>query len=117
MLPKKGKKLHPARHRDGAGVDFTELIACALRDELGSSHQAIKTVMRWTGASERTVKYWFAGTTGPSGEHLVALARNSDEILRVFLVAAERSPSLVTLKLVELRSTLLEALAAIDRQL
>jgi hypothetical protein len=31
-------------------------------------------------------------------------------------VAAERSPSLVTLKLVELRSTLLEALEVIDGQ-
>jgi hypothetical protein len=117
MLPKKGKNLHRGTSGNGSGVDFTKLVARALRDELGSSHQAVKTVMRWTGASERTVKYWLAGTNGPSGEHLVALARNSDEILRVFLIAAERSPSIITVKLDQLRTALQETMDAIDRQL
>ena len=46
--------------------------------------------MRWTGASERTVKYWFAGERGPSGEHLILLARHSDAIVLVLLALAER---------------------------
>ena len=35
---------------------YRQAIADALRRELGPTHQAIKTVMRWTGASERTAK-------------------------------------------------------------
>lgn len=41
--------------------DYRAAIAAALREELGQTHRAIKTAMRWTGASERTVKYWIAG--------------------------------------------------------
>jgi hypothetical protein len=46
--------------------------------------------MRWTGASERSVKYWFAGERGPSGEHLLSLARHSDAVLIVLLALADR---------------------------
>jgi hypothetical protein len=52
--------------------------AMALRKELGSTHRVINSAMRWTGAGERAVKYWFAGGRGPSGDHLIAFARNSD---------------------------------------
>jgi len=44
--------------------------------------------MRWAGASERTVKYWFSGERGPSGDHLIALARHSDAVLYVVLALA-----------------------------
>jgi hypothetical protein len=54
---------------------------------------------------------------GPSGEHLVALARNSDEILRVYLMAAERHPWIITMKPAQLRVALQETTDAIDRQL
>jgi hypothetical protein len=46
--------------------------------------------MRWTGASERTVKYWFSGERGPSGDHLIALARHSDAALCGVLALAGR---------------------------
>lgn len=47
----------------------------ALQKELGQSHRAIKTVMGWTGASERSVKNWiFWGKWSvrglPGGSHL-----------------------------------------------
>lgn len=42
---------------------------------------ALKDVMRWTGASERTVKAWRGGISIPSGEHLIALVRRSDVVL------------------------------------
>ena len=116
MLPKKGKKLHRGGSGGGYELDFGRLIAAALRTELGSNHQTIKTVMRWTGASERTVKHWFAGTHGPRGEHLVALTRHSDEVLRVFLLMADRSPVMLTAKLVELRAKLAEMIDHIDAQ-
>jgi len=116
MLPKKGKKLHQGGSGGGLELDFGGLIAAALRTELGSNHQTVKTVMRWTGASERTVKHWFAGTHGPRGEHLVALTRHSDEVLRVFLLMADRGPVILTAKLAELRLKLLEVVDHIDGQ-
>ncbi len=54
-----------------------------------TSH-SIKMAMRWTGASERTVKYWRAGERGPSDDHLIALARHSDAVLFVLLTLAGR---------------------------
>nr|WP_325063985.1 helix-turn-helix transcriptional regulator [Chachezhania sediminis] len=71
-------------------ADYRTAIAAALRDELGLTHRAIKTAMRWTGASERTVKYWIAGERGPSGEHLIALVRHSDFVFRTVLILANR---------------------------
>jgi hypothetical protein len=46
--------------------------------------------MCWTGARERTVKYWFSGERGARGDHLVALARHSDAVLYVVLALAGR---------------------------
>lgn len=71
-------------------TDYRTAIAMALHEELDNTHRAIKTAMHWTGASERTVKYWFSGERGPSGDHLIALARHSDAVLYVVLVLADR---------------------------
>ncbi|RAP40807.1 hypothetical protein BYZ73_13675 [Rhodovulum viride] len=71
-------------------VGYRGTLAMALRLELGSTHRAIKTAMRWTGASERTVEYWFAEERGPSGEHLIRLARHSDRVFRMVLIGAGR---------------------------
>jgi hypothetical protein len=115
MLPEKGKKLHHGGSDGGDGLDFGRMIAEALRSELGSNHQTVKTVMRWTGASERTVKHWFAGTHGPRGEHLVALSEHSDEVFKAFLLMAGRGPIMLTAKLAELRLKLVEVIDLIDR--
>src|SRR3546814_2028914 len=45
----------------------------ALVGHLGQTHQAVKIVMRWTGASERSVKHWLAGVHAPRGMHLLGL--------------------------------------------
>ncbi len=65
-------------------------MAMALREELGSTNRAIKMAMRWTGASERTVKFWLAGEQGPSGDPLIALERHSDAVLFVLLALVGR---------------------------
>lgn len=108
-----GKELHGSL----AAADFAGLIAVALRSELGPTHQAIKTAMNWTGASERTVKHWFAGTHGPSGEHLVGLVCHSNMVLQTFLLMAERGPNILGPQLMELRIQLLETVRQIDRHL
>ena len=114
MFPKKGNKLHPKRHPNGAAISFNLTIAAALRAELGSTHQATKTVIRWTGASERTVKHWFAGTHGPSGDHLVQLMANSDGVLKVLLVRAGRRGSLSGAKVIEIQNYLMGALKCLE---
>jgi hypothetical protein len=114
MLPKKGKKLHQDGSGGRDGRDFGGAIAEALRAELGSNHQTIKTVMRWTGASERTVKHWFAGTHCPRGEHLAALSHHSDQVFWAFLSMAGRTPILLSAELAELRSKLLDVVDHID---
>ena len=114
MLPKEGKELHRRPRRSGAHEEFEQAIAAALKGELGSTHRAIKTVMRWTGASERTVKHWFAGTHGPSGQNLIALARHSDAVLMYFLVRANRPSLSVGIQLISMRTKLLELVETID---
>ena len=104
MLPKKGKV-----------IPYASEIARGLRMGLGDTHRGIKIVMRWTGASERTVKNWFTGASGPSGEHLVALIRNSDEVLETCLTLAGREHTIVALKLIDARDRLIDTVALIQR--
>lgn len=114
MFPKKGKKLHRGSDDNDREREFRQEIAVALKSELGSTHQGIKTVMRWTGASERTVKHWFAGTHAPSGYHLAILARHSDSVLQFFLRAAERRSLRVGVNWISIRESLLELVELID---
>jgi hypothetical protein len=97
--------------------DFNRMVAAALRNELGESRRSIKTVINWTGACERTAKNWLSGSYGPSGHHLVQLAKNSDEIFDLFLVLSERRPMITTVSLVRLRSHLAATVERLDRHI
>ncbi|TFI57505.1 hypothetical protein E2493_14975 [Sphingomonas parva] len=101
----------------GADEPYAVAIADALRTELGESHRATKTLMRWTGASDRTAKNWLTGSFGPSGEHLLMLARESDSVLATVLALAGRHQHLVGAELLRIRQSLLSALELIDRLL
>jgi hypothetical protein len=61
------------------------------------------------------VKNWFSRRYGPSGEHLVALARHSDEVLGAFLAMAGREDLLVATKLVAAEQAITELLIAVRR--
>jgi len=111
MFPKMGK-VFPGRDMDIKNR-YSAAVADALRHGVGDTHQAIKTVMRWTGANERTVKNWFSGANGPSGAHLVALVCNSDEVLKAFLALAGRGGVFAAKKLVDARDKLAEMLELI----
>lgn len=80
MLPKKGRMLHPWNGLARSTKDYAQLIADALRQEHGDTHRAVKTIMRWTGASERSVKNWLSGEFGPSGYFLVRLCVKSPAV-------------------------------------
>src|SRR6516164_10253630 len=111
MFPKKGNNFPRATDN---GLNYQSAIAAALIIELGNSHRAVKTVMRWTGANERTVKNWFAGRRGPRGEHLLSLVRHSSAVLEAVLRLAGREQLIAGKMLLDVRSTLLKMLASID---
>lgn len=79
-----------------------------MKCELGSTHQAVKIIRKWTGAGERTVKNWLAGISGPSGQHLVDLIRNSDGVLQVLLIMAGRHQTVAAQHLGDLRNQLMQ---------
>lgn len=115
MLPKKGKSFP----RNGSQIAERPRLAIeigkALRAELGGTHQTVKTIMRWTCASERTIKNWLDGSHGPSGEHLIEVIRHSDAVYFLVLRLAGREHALAMVRVAELRARLAAALAEIDR--
>jgi hypothetical protein len=113
MLPKKGI-VFPNSENLGR---YPRAIAYALKRELGSTHQAVKIIRRWTGAGERTVKNWLAGVSGPSGQHLVDLIRHSDDVLTVLLILAGRQQVAATQRLIEVRNRLVEMVEEVDAML
>lgn len=115
MLPKKGRRfLKNGPHRLG-NERFAGDIGEALRAELGGSHQTIKTIMNWTGASERTIKNWLSGSNGPSGRHLIELIRHSDAVCSLVLRMAGRDEALTTAQLADLRTRMVGVISEIER--
>jgi len=112
IVPKMGTIVHLASPDTEPAADYAVAVAAALRRELGDTRQAIKSARRWTGASERTVKYWFHGSRGPSGENLIALARHSDAVLEVFLNRAGRQNLLGRSRLADAQDRLRDLLVA-----
>ena len=113
-FPKKGKSFpagtnagEAAAHRPGSKV-FAAEVASALNSTLGGTSAHIKIVAAWTGANERTVKNWFSGRYGPSGDHLIKLVSHCDAVLSVVLIMAGRRQLLVGAKLDEVESRLVE---------
>lgn len=111
MLPKEGNKL---QGRSTPRQIYAGAIADALRTELGQSHRATKTLMKWTGASDRTAKNWLSGSCGPSGDHLMTLARESDTVLATMLSLAGRHRHMVGVELLAIRKQLVAAVQLID---
>ncbi|MFZ3186164.1 MAG: hypothetical protein WA173_18715 [Pseudomonas sp.] len=109
MMTKTGNKFPCDSH-----LTYAAAVGEALRSELGASHRAIKTLRQWTDANERTAKHWLAGTHGPSGTHLIALARHSDQVLHTLLSLAERRASIASNALPSLREKLVETLMLVD---
>jgi hypothetical protein len=119
-FPKKGKFFPKKNGYDGNGQHepdkvFAAEIAAALRRSLGDSRAGAKVVASWTGANEKTVKNWFAGKYGPSGEHLVALVSHSDDVLGTFLAMAGREELMAAVKLVAAEQAIAELLEAVRR--
>ena len=89
MFPKSGSKVPKLKGRPSE-EDYLAEILQALRHELGTTAGATKTIMRWTGASDRTARNWMSGASGPSGYHLICLARESNAVLAAMLALSGR---------------------------
>ena len=111
MIPNEGRFVHRAPEIDC--LTYAASIADALRSELGSTHCSTKILMRWSGASDRCVKNWLSGTCGPSGRHLLMLARHSDAVLACMHRMCGREGVLVSSQLRPLREALSSAVDAI----
>lgn len=112
MFPKKGTTV-PKSGNDPGG-DYAATIAEALREELGTSARATKTLMHWTGVSDRAAKYWLSGVRGPDGRHLILLARHSDTVMHSLLQMADRDVYQLAIELGAAKAALMRAMAVID---
>jgi len=120
-LPRKGKffpKENGYNRRKATEPEgsFAVETASALARTPGDSRSGEKTVAASTGANENTVKNWFPGTYGPSGQHLVALVRHSDEVPGSFLAMAGREDLRVAIELAAAEEAIADLLDAV-RQL
>lgn len=112
-LPKTGKSF-PEKGNIFPDRAYALTISGVLKQNLGNTRRAIKTLVGWTGASERTVKNWLSGTSGPSGEHLIALIGHSDEVLEVLLLLAGRHQFVARLWISEAKAKLIQALKILN---
>lgn len=110
MLQEKGNKL-PVRQTHH---DYASVIALALEKSIGARRCTSKTLMRWTGASERTVKNWLSASHGPSGQHLIALAQHSFEIRQAIEILVGYPCAGDSDRMLRLREMLMSALVLLD---
>lgn len=117
-FPKKGNSFHGGgngRMPTDYGMTFAEMVSMVLRQSVGGRPSAVKLVARWTGAGERTVKNWFAGSCAPKGDHFRELVRHCPEMLDAFLVSIGRHDQVVLAKVGQIEAALLEALEAVAK--
>lgn len=93
---------------------FSRMVSGVLNGALGDRPASVKVVARWTGACERTVKNWFAGSCAPQGHHFQRIVRHCPEMLDAFLVSAERPDCLAMARVQAARGMLEAALAALE---
>lgn len=109
LLHLKGNKLPFSDVESHAPIGYARAIGEALRGDAIAGSVSAKVIMRWTGASERSVKGWISGRQGPSGEHLMALMQRSDAVWEVVQRLAGRRPACASQAIEAARQHLLEA--------
>lgn len=69
---------------------YADRIAEALRAKWGDHRSAAKEIAGSVGAGVGTVRKWLRGENGPSGEHLLKLVAESDEVWAAVLELSGR---------------------------
>lgn len=72
---------------------YAECIAKALKAKWGDHRSAAKEIAHRIGAGVGTVRKWLRGENGPSGEHLLRLVAESDEVWAAVLELSGRRAS------------------------
>lgn len=114
MFPKTGKTFQSAGTKPISQAVYRDAIRAALIGDLGGTHRATKTTMKWAGVSDRTARNWISGSHAPAGEHLIELIRNSDAVLSAVLRLADRREAHALMRLDLVRKELKTMLEAID---
>ena len=109
MVSKTGSRLRKSA-RVSSDQELADQIGNALRKELGGSRRATKTIMRWTGVSDKTARSWLFGNSSPNGFHMIALAGNSELVMKIVLERTGYSSLSVGLELVAIEQRLEVAL-------
>jgi hypothetical protein len=115
-LPKKGEKLPSDQARQQLAQEFTQSIAAALKEEMARG-ASIKTIMAWTGAGERTVKEWLAGTYAPRSFQLECLFRSSEAVYARVMARTGRKAIVNRERLEAIRGQLTDLAGAINAAL
>lgn len=113
MLPNSGSKV-PRASDHLSEAELGQRLGEALREELGSSARSTKTIMRWTGASDRSARKWMHGEGAPSGAHLIDLAKGSDRVMELLLELTGRTDLLVAEDVHAVEVALARATGAIE---
>lgn len=114
MLQKKGKVFQSCSCESFLDLGFRPALAKVLKEELGGTNQAAKSIMKWASVSERTAKNWIGGTHTPSCENLIELMRHSDAVLAAVLVMSGRQESQNAISVEQLKDQLREMLIGLD---
>ena len=114
MFPKKGKFFPDRRRRPGTEIRFEKVISEALREELRGTGRTAKTLMEWTGASERTVKNWLAAKYAPRGPHLICILRHSEKMLAAMLLLAGKEERIAATDILEARNQIADCVRCLD---
>jgi hypothetical protein len=109
QLHSKGDKLPFSDVEARPPIGYARAVGEALRGDAIAGGISAKVIMRWTGASERSVKGWISGRQGPSGEHLMSLMQRSDAVWEAVQRLAGRRPASFSQAIEAARQHLIEA--------
>jgi len=112
MVPNSGSRL-PKTQILLSDAQLAELIGTALRDELGGSRRAAKTIIAWTGVSDRTARAWLNGRTSPSSLHLLAMAAHCQPVMATVLRLTGHEHVAIGINLQAVETGLEQTLAAV----
>ena len=114
MVPNNGSRL-PKTQISLSDVQLAEFIGTALRDELGGSRRAAKTIIAWTGVSDRTARAWLNGRTSPSSVHLLVMAAHCAPVMATVLRLTGHEHVAIEIDLQAVETGLEQTLLAVRR--
>ena len=114
FVPKTGRTVRADKSRLSQR-DLALTISDALKEEMGTGRAAAKSVMDWTGVCDRAARNWLSGSGGISGANLLMLARHSDAIWQIVILAAHRPEAVAGVDLHAVEVILSRALGSIEQ--